>query len=153
MLSTRFASLVETGRWRALMCARSVTLVAAGALIASTVGGGGALLGAPASAANNQAVCYTPLLSLTAAQGYVQVPNSTVAIYDGTTPRFIVATFSADANVMPYAEMRATLTVDGASPADYTYGTGNLAENQQYDGVRTLTNELLLGPGTHTITA
>lgn len=43
-------------------------------------------------------------------------------------------------------------SVDGGAVADYTFGPGNIAENQQFDGTRTVMDVIRLGPGTHTLT-
>ena len=75
-----------------------------------------------------------------------------VTVNDGTTSRNIVAFTSLDGNVAPNGEMRLSWSVDGGAVTDFTYGPGNIAENQQFDGTRTVMDVIPLGPGTHTLT-
>ena len=75
-----------------------------------------------------------------------------VTINDGSSSRNIVAFTSLDGNVSPNAEMRLSWSVDGGAVSDYTFGPGNIAENQQFDGTRTVMDVIPLGPGTHTLT-
>lgn len=130
-------------------------MVLAGATV--LFGGGAALIpllsASPAGAIiGSQYVCSGPFLSLTPASGYVPV-GPAVHINDGTAVSSNVElTVSADADVSNNAEMRLSWSIDGGTPTDYHYGPGNIAENQQFDGTRTVVDIAGgLGSGAHTI--
>ena len=135
---------------------RVVILVSAAAVAAAAwTAIGGSLHSNPAFAiAPHQYACGTPFLSITASRGYVAIPGAKVTVSGEPDPQGVVVMLSVDAGVQLNAEMRSTFTVDGAAPHDYTYGPGNIAENQQYWGTRTTMNVIpSLAPGLHTIQA
>ena len=99
-----------------------------------------------------QQACASPGLTLSGGTGPYHSMGVSVTINDGTTSRNIVAFTSLDGNVSPNAEMRLSWSVDGGAVSDYTFGPGNIAENQQFDGTRTVMDVIRLGPGTHTLT-
>ncbi len=69
----------------------------------------------------------------------------------GSRGRDVVAFVSMDANVTPDAELRLTWNA-GHGVIDYQYGPGNIAENQQFDGTRTVMDVIPLSRGRHTLT-
>lgn len=75
-----------------------------------------------------------------------------IRVNDGSVSRDIVAFVSMDANVSPDAEMRLSWKVGSGAVTDYQYGPGNIAENQQFDGTRTVMDVIRLGAGRHTLT-
>jgi hypothetical protein len=99
-----------------------------------------------------QKACASPGLTLSGGTGPYQPMGVSVTVNDGTSSRNIVAFTSLDGNVAPNGEMRLSWSVDGAAVTDFTYGPGNIAENQQFDGTRTVMDVIPLGPGTHTLT-
>jgi hypothetical protein len=99
-----------------------------------------------------QKACGAPFLTLTGGTGPYHSMGLSVTVNDGTNSRNIVAFTSLDGNVTPNAEMRLSWSVDGGAVSDYTFGPGNIAENQQFDGTRTVIDVIPLGPGTHTLT-
>ena len=112
-----------------------------------------ALAPSPASAIPApQKACGSPGLTLSGGTGPYQSMGLSVTVNDGTTSRNIVAFTSLDGNVAPNGEMRLSWSVDGGAVSDYTFGPGNIAENQQFDGTRTVMDVIPLGPGTHTLT-
>ena len=133
---------------------RRSRMVLAGA--AALLGGGAALLAflpaGPASAISpGQFACSTPSLSIKPSSGYTAA-GPAVHVNDGTkTLTDVELTVSADANVSNEAEMRMSWSIDGSTPTDYQFGPGNIAENQQFDGTRTVVDVAGLGSGTHTI--
>jgi hypothetical protein len=133
---------------------RSITLfAAAGILTAGTAATVSVLAPSAASAIPTpQKACGSPFLTLSGGTGPYHSMGLSVTINDGTSSRNIVAFTSLDGNVPPNAEMRLSWSVDGGAVTDYTYGPGNIAENQQFDGTRTVMDVIRLGPGTHTLT-
>lgn len=99
-----------------------------------------------------QKACGSPGLTLSGGTGPYHSMGLSVTINDGTSTRNIVAFTSLDGNVSPNAEMRLSWSVDGGAVSDYAFGPGNIAENQQFDGTRTVMDVIRLGPGTHTLT-
>ena len=99
-----------------------------------------------------QKACGSPFLTLSGGTGPYHSMGLHVTVNDGTSSRNIVAFTSLDGNVAPNGEMRLSWSVDGGTVTDYTYGPGNIAENQQFDGTRTVMDVIPLGPGTHTLT-
>lgn len=99
-----------------------------------------------------QKACGSPELTLSGGTGPYHSMGLSVTINDGSSRRNIVAFTSLDGNVSPNAEMRLSWSVDGGAVSDYTFGPGNIAENQQFDGTRTVMDVIPLGPGTHTLT-
>ena len=97
-----------------------------------------------------QKACGSPFLTLNGGGSYHSAGLS-VTVNDGTSNRNIVAFVSMDGNVAN-GEMRMSWSVDGGAVSDYTFGPGNIAENQQFDGTRTAMDVIPLGPGTHTLT-
>lgn len=110
---------------------------------------------APASAAPTipvkQEACASPFISLTGGTGNYRSMGLTLRVNDGSASRYIVAFVSMDADVSLNAEMRLTWSIDGATVHDYTYGPGNIAENQQFWGTRTVMDVIHLGPGIHNL--
>jgi hypothetical protein len=110
-----------------------------------------ASVSAPAIPAR-QAACNAPFLSLTGGTGQYHSMGVRVSVNNGSASRVVVAFASLDADVSVNAEMRLSWSVDGHAVSDYTYGPGNIAENQQFWGTRTVMNLIPLGPGIHTLT-
>jgi hypothetical protein len=133
---------------------RTITLLAtAGMLSAGTVAAVSVLTSSAASAIpTTQKACGSPNLTLSGGTGPYHSTGLSVTVNDGTSSRNIVAFTSLDGNVAPNGEMRLGWSVDGGTVSDYTYGPGNIAENQQFDGTRTVMDVIPLGPGTHTLT-
>jgi hypothetical protein len=133
---------------------RSITLfAAAGMLAAGAVSAVSVLAPSAASAIPTpQEACGAPFLTLSGGTGPYHSMGLSVTINDGTSSRNIVAFTSLDGNVSPNAEMRLSWSVDGSAVSDYAFGPGNIAENQQFDGTRTVMDVIRLGPGTHTLT-
>lgn len=133
---------------------RSITLfAAAGMLAAGTAVTVSVLKPSTASAIPApQTACASPFLKLTGGSGPYQSTGVSVTVNDGNSYRNIVAITSMDANVDNEGEMRFSWSVDGGAARDYAYGAGNIAENQQFWGTRTVMNVIPLGPGTHTLT-
>jgi hypothetical protein len=121
-------------------------------------GAAGVAVFAPASASAVPAIpapqqaCGSPFLTLSGGTGPYHSMGLHVRINNGSVGRDIVAFVSMDANVSPDAEMRLSWKVGHGSVTDYRYGPGNIAENQQFDGTRTVMDVLRLGPGRHTLT-
>ena len=135
---------------------RSMQVLAVSGVLAAGLAGAAAQL-APASASSaipaRQQACASPFLSLTGGTGSYHSMGVSVRVNDGSASRDVVAFVSMDANVTFNAEMRLNWSVDGARLAsDYTYGPGNIAENQQFWGTRTVMDVIRLGPGIHTLT-
>jgi hypothetical protein len=99
-----------------------------------------------------QKACGAPFLTLSGGTGPYHPMGLSVTVNDGTSSRNIVAFTSLDGNVASGGEMRLSWSVDGGTVSDYTFGPGNIAENQQFDGTRTVMDVIPLGPGTHTLT-
>ena len=133
---------------------RSITvLAAAGILSVGAVATASMMTPSAASAIPTaQKACASPFLTLSGGTGPYQSMGLSVTVNDGTTSRNIVAFTSLDGNVAPNGEMRLSWSVDGGAVSDYTFGPGNIAENQQFDGTRTVMDVIPLGPGTHTLT-
>lgn len=133
---------------------RSITLFAAAGMLAAGTAATVSVLAPSAASAipTPQKACGSPGLTLTGGTGPYHSMGLSVTINDGTSARNIVAFTSLDGNVSPNAEMRLSWSVDGGAVSDYTFGPGNIAENQQFDGTRTVMDVIRLGPGTHTLT-
>src|SRR5579859_6862652 len=131
---------------------RSVTLLAAAGMLSAGAVATVSMLAPSAASAipAPQKACGSPFLTLTGGGAYHSTGLS-VTVNDGTSNRIIVAFVSMDGNVAN-GEMRMSWSVDGGAVNDYTYGPGNIAENQQFDGTRTAMDVIPLGPGTHTLT-
>jgi hypothetical protein len=135
-------------RAKAAILATAATAVAATAVAAVSVLAPSAASAIPAP----QKACGSPGLTLSGGTGPYHSMGLSVTVNDGTNSRNIVAFTSLDGNVTPNAEMRLSWSVDGGAVGDYTFGPGNIAENQQFDGTRTVMDVIPLGPGTHTLT-
>ena len=133
---------------------RSITLLAAAGILAAGAAATASVLAPSAALAipAPQKACGSPGLTLTGGTGPYHSMGLSVTVNDGTSSRNIVAFTSLDGNVSPNAEMRLSWSVDGGAVSDYTFGPGNIAENQQFDGTRTVMDVIRLGPGTHTLT-
>jgi len=136
---------------------RSITLfAAAGMLAAGTAATVSVLAPSTASAIPaTQQACASPYLHLSGGTGPYQPMGASVTVDDGTGARYVVAFTSLDGNVDLNGEMRLGWSVDGRAMSnsdDYAFGPGNIAENQQYYGTRTVMDVIPLGPGTHTLT-
>jgi len=133
---------------------RSITLLAgAGILSAAAAATSLVLASSPAYAIpGSQEACGSPGLTLTGGTGPYHSMGLSVTVNDGTTGRNVVVFTSLDGNVSPNAEMRLSWSVDGGPVSDYAFGPGNIAENQQFDGTRTVMDVIHLGAGTHTLT-
>jgi hypothetical protein len=133
---------------------RSITLLAAAGMLAAGSAAAVSVLAPSAASAipAPQKACGAPFLTLSGGTGPYHSTGLSVTVNDGTSSRNIVAFTSLDGNVSPNAEMRLSWSVDGGAVSDYTYGPGNIAENQQFDGTRTVMDVIPLGPGTHTLT-
>jgi hypothetical protein len=133
---------------------RFITLLAAAGMLAAGSAAAVSVL-APAVASAipaPQKACASPGLTLSGGTGPYHSMGVSVTVNDGTSTRNIVAFASLDGNVTPNAEMRLSWSVDGGAVTDYAFGPGNIAENQQFDGTRTVMDVIPLGPGTHTLT-
>lgn len=136
---------------------RPIQLISTAAVLAGASIGAVALI-APVSASAGPAIpapqqaCASPFLSLTGGTGPYHSMGVRVKINNGSARRDIVAFVSMDANVSPAAEMRLSWKVDGRPVTDYRYGPGNIAENQEFDGTRTVMDVIPLGRGRHTLT-
>jgi hypothetical protein len=134
---------------------RSMQVLAVSGILAAGLIGAAAQL-APVSASSSipvkQEACRSPFLSLTGGTGPYHSMGVSVQVNDGSASRYVVAFVSMDADVSPNAEMRLSWSVDGHGVNDYTYGPGNIAENQQFWGTRTVMDVIHLGPGIHTLT-
>jgi hypothetical protein len=67
---------------------------------------------------------------------------------------YVVAFLSIDGNVSSStsAEMRASWSVDGATPTDFEYGPGNIHEGDgPFEGANTLMDVIHLGAGSHSV--
>lgn len=67
---------------------------------------------------------------------------------------YMVAFLSIDGNVSSStaAEMRASWSVDGATPTDFEYGPGNIHEGDgPFDGANTIMDVIHLSAGTHVV--
>jgi hypothetical protein len=133
---------------------RSIQILAVSGILAGGLIGAAAQL-APASASSSipvkQEGCAAPFLSLTGGTGPYHTLGVTVRVNDGFTSRYVVAFASMDADVSVNAEMRLSWSVDGHAVRDYAFGPGNIAENQQFWGTRTVMDVIHLGPGIHTL--
>lgn len=133
--------------------AKAAILAAAATAVALAVAAVSVLAPSAASAIPTpQKACGSPGLTLSGGTGPYHSMGLSVTINDGTSTRNIVAFTSLDGNVSPNAEMRLSWSVDGGAVSDYAFGPGNIAENQQFDGTRTVMDVIRLGPGTHTLT-
>src|SRR5689334_12206027 len=133
---------------------RSITLFAAAGILAAGTAATASVLAPSAASAipTPQKACGSPGLTLSGGTGPYHSTGLSVTVNDGTSSRNIVAFTSLDGNVSPNGEMRLSWSVDGGAVSDYTFGPGNIAENQQFDGTRTVLDVIPLGPGTHTLT-
>ena len=133
---------------------RSITLFAAAGILAAGTAATASVLAPSAASAipTPQKACGSPGLTLSGGTGPYHSMGLSVTVNDGTSSRNIVAFTSLDGNVSPNGEMRLSWSVDGGAVSDYTFGPGNIAENQQFDGTRTAMDVIPLGPGTHTLT-
>ena len=133
---------------------RSIALfAAAGMLAAGTAAAVWVLAPSTASAIPApQRDCASPNLHLSGGTGPYQPMGVSVTVNDGASNRNIVAVTSLDGDVDLNGEMRLSWSVDGGAVSDYAFGPGNIAENQQYWGTRTVMDVIPLGPGTHTLT-
>ena len=133
---------------------RSITLLAAAGMLAAGTAATASVLAPSAASAipPPQKACGSPGLTLSGGTGPYHSMGLSVTVNDGTSSRNIVAFTSLDGNVAPGGEMRLSWSVDGGAVTDYTFGPGNIAENQQFDGTRTVMDVIPLGPGTHTLT-
>jgi hypothetical protein len=133
---------------------RSITLFAAAGMLSAGAFAAVSVLASSAASAipAPQKACASPGLTLTGGTGPYHSMGVSVTVNDGTSSRNIVAFTSLDGNVSPNAEMRLSWSVDGGAVSDYAFGPGNIAENQQFDGTRTVMDVIRLGPGTHTLT-
>ncbi len=133
---------------------RSIQILAVSGILAGGLIGAAAQL-TPASASSSipvkQEGCAAPFLSLTGGTGPYHTLGVTVQVNDGLTSRYVVAFASMDADVSVNAEMRLSWSVDGHAVSDYAFGPGNIAENQQFWGTRTVMDVIHLGPGIHTL--
>ena len=133
---------------------RSITLLAAAGMLAAGTAATVSVL-APSTASAipaPQRDCASPFLNLSGGTGPYHPMGVSVTVDDGTGARYVVAVTSLDGNVDPNGEMRLSWSVDGGAVSDYAFGPGNIAENQQYYGTRTVMDVIPLGPGTHTLT-
>ena len=133
---------------------RSITALAAASMLSAGAVATASMLAPSVASAipTPQKACASPFLSLSGGTGPYHSMGVSVTVNDGTSNRNIVAFVSLDGNVSPSAEMRLSWSVDGGAVSDYTFGPGNIAENQQFDGTRTVMDVITLGPGTHTLT-
>jgi hypothetical protein len=134
---------------------RSITLFAAACMLTAGTAATVSVL-APSTASAipaPQEACASPNLTLTGGSGPFRPIGSPLTVNDGESNSNIVAFTSMDANVSNEGELRTGWSVDGrAVPMGfYPYGPGNIAENQQFDGARTVMDVIPLGPGTHTL--
>jgi hypothetical protein len=133
---------------------RSIQVLAVSGILSAGLIGAAAL--APASASSSipvrQQACAAPFLSLTGGTGPYHTMGVSLRVNNGPFSRYIVGFVSMDADVTFNAEMRLSWSIDGHAVSDYTYGPGNIAENQQFWGTRTVMDVIRLGPGTHTLT-
>jgi hypothetical protein len=136
---------------------RPLQVIGTAVMLAGASGGAAALF-APASASAVPAIpapqqaCGSPSLTLSGGTGPYHSLGLHVRINNGSKRRDIVAFVSMDANVSPNAEMRLSWKVGSGAVTDYKYGPGNIAENQEFDGTRTVMDVIRLGPGRHTLT-
>ena len=137
---------------------RPFQLITAAVLLAGS-GAGGALL-APSAAGASPAAPAIPTAQQKCASPFFTINGGTspyhsfglrVKINNGSARRDVVAFVSMDANVSSDAELRLSWNA-GHGVSDYQYGPGNIAENQQFDGTRTVMDIIPLGPGKHTLT-
>ena len=132
---------------------RSITLLAAAGILSAGAVATTSLLAPSAYAIpGSQKACGSPHLTLSGGTGPYHSMGLSVTVNDGTTGRNVVVFTSLDGNVSPNAEMRLSWSVDGGPVSDYAFGPGNIAENQQFDGTRTVMDVIHLGAGTHTLT-
>jgi hypothetical protein len=133
---------------------RPVQVMSTAVIVAGASFGGVALF-APAGASAvptipaAQKACASPKLTLSGGTGPYHSLGIAVTVNDGTIARHVVTFVSMDANVSQGAEMRLSWKIDTQPVTDYKYGPGNIAENQQFDGTRTIMNVIRLGPGRH----
>ncbi|MGO8959666.1 MAG: hypothetical protein ACLQFR_20210 [Streptosporangiaceae bacterium] len=133
---------------------RYLQLLTAGGLLGGMTLAAIALLAPTAASAipAPQRACSSPFLTLTGGTGPYHSMGVSVHVNDGSSSRIVVVFVSMDANVVPNAEMRFSWKVDSHPAVDYQYGPGNIAENQQYVGTRTVMDVIPLGRGNHTLT-
>ncbi len=133
---------------------RSITLLAAAVMLAAGTAATVSVLAPSAASAipAPQRDCASPYLYLSGGTGPYHPTGVSVTVNDGASARYVVAFTSLDGNVDPNGEMRLSWSVDGGAVSDYAFGPGNIAENQQYWGTRTVMDVIPLGSGTHTLT-
>ncbi|HUA40753.1 MAG TPA: hypothetical protein VMA32_04275 [Streptosporangiaceae bacterium] len=132
--------------------------IVAAAVILAGAGAMGAVLAPSAAGASptapaipsGQHKCTTTVTTITGGTSSYRSFGLRLKINNGSSRRAIVAFVSMDANVTPDAELRLTWNA-GQGINDYQYGPGNIAENQQFDGTRTVMDVIPLGPGRHTL--
>jgi hypothetical protein len=132
--------------------------IIAAAVILAGAGAMGAILAPSAAGASptapaipsSQHKCTTTVTTITGGTSSYRSFGLRLKINNGSSSRAIVAFVSMDANVTPNAELRLTWNA-GQGISDYQYGPGNIAENQQFDGTRTVMDVIPLGPGRHTL--
>jgi len=119
------------------------------------VGLAGGLALAPTSASAipaTQRACLNSGLALAGGSATYHPIGVAVHVNNGTKARRVVVFVSMDANVSVNAEMRLSWSIDGGPVTDYQFGPGNIAENQQFWGTRTVMDVIKVGPGFHTLT-
>jgi hypothetical protein len=135
-----------------------VMLASVAGLAASfAVGGlviGGGVAGAQAKA---QSACASENLTITPPSGggassYVPLGPSLSVTVKKPTDAFVILSLDGNVSSATSSEMRASWSVDGATPTDFEYGPGNIHENTgAFDGTNTVLDLIPLGKGTHSI--
>lgn len=137
---------------------RPFQIIGAAIILAGTGGVTGALL-APSAAGAAPTTPAIPSMQQKCEATSFTINNGTspyhsfglrVKVNNGRSKRDVVAFVSMDANVTGDTELRLTWNA-GHGVNDYQYGPGNIAENQQFDGTRTVMDIIPLGPGKHTL--
>jgi hypothetical protein len=130
------------------MSRRKKTLLGASTAVAAGIGMS-AILAAPADAIPYyQKACAFDVRSNTSTSGWQPV-NSAVRVNNGSTGRYVVVNFNADAGVSTLAEIRLAYRVD--SGAIQTPGAQNFANYTQYWQTRHSMVVVWVPAGWHTI--
>jgi hypothetical protein len=96
-----------------------------------------------------QKSCAFSVLGNTAASGWQPVTGSAVTVNNGSSRRYVVVNFNADAGVDSQAEIRVGYRVDGG-PIQ-TPGAQNFANHTEYWQTRHSMVVILVPPGSHSI--
>jgi hypothetical protein len=87
----------------------------------------------------------------TAVTGFLPIPDLSLRINNGLTPRRAVVRVSADIGVDPVAEVRIGYKIDAGPIQEGVFGPANLANHQEFFETRATMAIVPLAAGVHTV--